>query len=1536
MASRVNVRFIVILSVGLAALFGVVTVMGLQALKTSGEEHIARGDEAMEAGDYDAAADSYSKAVNRDRTRVDWLDKWLDALVRTVPETELEYEQDYMMYLRILETKAAMRDYDPAAQREYYDMLLRQHRMLGAGSETWQRFADRVNERYTSMFEQSPQVESLRRYRGIAYLRLMQLLPEAQDVRQRTFDDLNAAVRAAAEMAMMEGEDIPESWKEDVEAELGMVRWHTMEWIRQRRERRPEIAETHLNTMQEMLADLAERHPNDPEVSLAKLFVELDIAMATLSTPEERVEGFRELAGIEQEVVQTFLRADPSKIESHSIDRLRTALRILQPEEAQSTTLRLVERVLEARPEDPLLLRMRGSMLGSMGRHNEAIEVFEGIMKMPDPPVSLQGLVLRQLRRDAHLQQAESLLALWSREQDQEARNQKLARVKELRDSLANLLAEGSSARPVMLLDAKIAMAEERENVALSRLTELDSRTPTGDPSKIEIVALMARALEELQQPGAAKAQYERLISMQPQNPDHYIRASRLDLTLGLQEDAIERLERAAEIHPTNETIRSMMDGLLASRGEGTESTDPVIQTIAQVMSLRSGSESDLEAGRAIIADALQEHPDDPRLLSMMIQIEANRADHDAFRKAVDVAYSKHPRNPAFIELKNRVDIESSEDRLGAVLGVIDRSDQPPIMKLMQKFNVYRNARMPDEAERMLKEAEVMNPDDPMVIDARFVKALEAGDFRSARSLSERAARVDADNAGGLLYQARIELAQDNAAAALSSLEQASERLPYNALVWRLLGQVQLNQGQVDQAIQSLAKAYEFQPQDLQTARTYVQSLISLQRLGEALRVARESLQRHPRDRSLNEMWIALEQDAGDPTVALDIRRNRYESNPDDRANTITYGRLLIQMRRWEDADRVLRDSEERFGDDLELVDMRARWHALQGGEGAIDRGRDHIRSYIGRLPQDELDEQPYLALGRYLLSFDRMEQGLAAYEQAVRLQSPETMLADQTLSEHLFSLGQFEDALAPYQRLIDAGIDREDNIFRLRHIESLTRLQRWNEAERALVEAEKKIPRDVRLLLLRAEVARGRDDMRRALSYLNDAVAMAPNDPRPFLKRAEFNFTNEERSRDTMRDLEQAISLSPTSVGARQMLARLHLRLGDPGAAIVSLRRGVESNPNSQPMRRELLGLLISLDRQDAAEVAVEEAVRDFEESTDWLMLAGDIYLEGEKFNRAAAHFAKAYEMNPSPGSAMQLARALLRKSPPDPAEALRVMTAEEEQLNAWSRAVAVHARALYKLDRREEALKKASVALGMVTNSSEMTTWISEMTLMFGEDAQAQLVYMKTLSPPEAVQDQFQVQLTRLQLPMAETHDSTKATLTKIARRSEDPAVLIPLHRVLGTLHYIHAEYREAADSFKAGVELAPDDLEFNNNLAFTLAKHLGDAESALAPARRAVELSPTNSIALDTLGWVHLQLGQHGQARSRLQSAIDAANTPQERAPANLHMAQVLLALGDRSGARRHANDVNSLLMRFPALQDEYKAELDALMERLNQAE
>lgn len=1545
---KVNVKFVVGLAVGLTVLFGAVAYLGFQALTRSGAEYFELGEKLSAEGKYNDASKAYASAVAHERTNVEWLSRWRDTIPKTIPPTEVEYSQAYQHYYQILEILASIRDSEPQAQREYLDAIYQQAKLFGFNVQSWQHIAERASERIERLEQSgvdSSEVQSLRRYRGLALLRQMETLPDRGDLRDSAIKDLKAAVAANPD---------------DAEAALGIVRWNTIEWLRLRRERREEKAAEAMAEIEKTLASLLARHPGDPEALLNEIAVKIDHAVQGMETAQERMDALKTLEGQEERLIEAVKNTDPSKFQVTLLPRVGQVLTLLRQRDVADLMVDLCDTLLRGRPDDPYLLRLRATALADLGRSKEAIDTLERIVQAPDLPVSLSGVILKNLRQEALYQQGMNWLALRDRSSDAAERAAALKSAKDLREALVQRASGGAESPLTLMLDANIGLSDGRPEIAVERLTRLDAQTSDESATKPQILNMLAQALGRQGQLGAAKDRYEKLVKVQPYNLGAVIQILRIDMELRDYNAVEKRLEKALRDAPDNPELKTIALALNAARGDVASITDPVVVALVEAENETKKSPPDVPKARTIIAELMESHPEDARVHGAMVAVELVAGDYDAAEAWVDKAIVKFPNSPLFRDYKARLSIRSAENRPEAISKMIDGSQLSPVDKLLRKHMVYRSAGLNAEADRFLAEAAAIEPENAGVVEQQFIHALESKDYDRARQLTTVASRINADQAAGLTFQARIELQRNELDAAMATLQRASDRLPFHATIWRLLGQVQLSKGQVEQAIQSLAKAYLYQPQDLQTALVYLSALVQVQRDAEALVIAQSARRIFPSNPQIMEAWLSLEASAGDKELAIAERSSRRAANPKDVGNTLALVRLLLDKKDWSQARALLDEIKAQGGDAFANALLEARWHALQSEEG-VDKGREVIVEAIGAIPADKLDARPHLALAEYLLEFNRKGEAIAAFEQAAKHQDPKTMEADRARAENFFASGQYAESLDPYKKLIAAGVkDANDpSLYILRRVEALTYLERWAEAD-AELKSLGDGAKEVRILMLGSQVAKGLGDMRRARELLNQAVALAPSDPRPFLQRALLNAPESDRIQDVMRDLDQAIRLQPSLVVARRLRAQVFKETGRIDDMITELKNAVQANPASDELRMILVGELIALQRREDAQSAAQQAVRDRPRHPFWLKQAGSVYANSaeaarragespgrvaELYNIAADYFKQATDITEDPTTLYLLANAYLSTAPAKPQEALAAIGRLGDIVNKDALLLIMKARALMVNRQEREAKATAAVALSLCSSSNEVREWMGQTQKMF-PSASDVANFLAQLTPPESVRPAYMVGLSRMQLSRAEMHQELLARLTDLAGQTTEKEVLSEIYSIRGTIEYSLKMYEAAAKSFEAGAASDPNNLDFNNNLAFTRAKHLNDVQGALKPALRAVELAPQNPIALDTLGWVYLKLGGHASqaeatlnkamliARPAYQTAVDNAGKDAaalQLAPVLIHMGQLQVAKGDKGAAARLAQEAQALLESHKLLGQEYQSDLDVLLEQ-----
>jgi len=1561
-AQRVNLGFLTALGLGLLIVFAGVAYLGYQVVSKSGEEYAQQGAEFAAAGDYEEAAEAYGRAVGHDRTNVEWMRAWRDALVKTRPETEVEYNDRYRtVYLGTLNSLAVLQPYELEPQMDFLAVFYEDAKLSPNAPSVWQRLSEMARSRYEQLPAQTEGRDRVLRYRGLAEMRLLRLLPPQVGAVEAAELDLRAAIAADPT---------------DLESWLGLVQISMTEWQRLLRERRPELAEREFEEAMEINREIQAQFPDHPAGLISELGSRVTRVMATTVDREQRRSRLDELTPLYERTVAALEGFEASRIDSELINRFHSAANLVNRQEATETALAQTDRALESQEEaSPTLLIGKAELLMRIGRYEEAVETTARLRALPDPTIGIEGRILRIARQNAIGRQARAHLGVWesSPEEDREARREAIAKARTLRDELAASKTQGADDPDVMLLDAQIAMAERDYGVAINRLRELERLGVTDTAQGALVFRLLADALTEREELGAAQEYYDRLLEATPGDVATVMKAFNVDIQLRDFESAERRLLAGLDRDPNNRTLETLLDRLRRTQGDEPSGVDPVADAIEEVEDLIRQDPPRYEASRRLLADLDERYPQDYRIINARILLEAQAGENTSVRRLVDEAADRFPLVPAFEDYRTRLQIAEADDPIEAMLDRIDAEEASEAEKAARKHLMLRRLGRTERADAFLDEAIELDPEHPAVLDLRFGRAIERGEMDAARRLAARATELNADQAGGLLFEARLALASEDEESALTSLLAASERRPLDSQVWRLLGRVQLRRGQTDAGLESLRRAFDYKPTDPRNAEALAEGLVALGRPAEALEVVERAREfpRGARDATLRELGLRLQATVGDPTQAIAAYERRLEAQPDNVQTMIALANLYQREERLDDAQRVIDMAEavgdERYAQTLAILEARTLADADPEGEG-VDRGAERLQQRVDAL---EGEERTIAQIGKaqFLLEHDREEEAIEEIRAAAETQDPEIMRADRVLANFFFEKAATanadrrdslnERALESLAKVVEADADDPGRPFGIRRVEALMRLDRWEEAESTLerlAQAEDVDP--VTVALLRAQAARGAGDDRAAMRLVDEAVEQAPDDPRPFLLRAQMNASEEELYGDVMKDLDQALSLQPGNAQARQLRVALLRRAGQADEAVAELREALAASPSDEWIRTSLFQQLLALERFDEAVLVAEGALAERPTATRWLVAAGDASRQWHESDRerlgsgsgddhlreAAEFYERAYEREPLGPIAERAVDALLGLDDPDGRAALRIIE-ERDDVSERPMLMIYRARAMKEDGRTREAIEYAGEILQDLRSSAQVAAWALQLQRIFAAenelptatDLRRTLAFMRGLEPPSDLAPMFRVQMMNLVLAVApEEHPSAIRTLEEVADGTDDPVVLVRLYKSLGALKYGAGDYEGAVEAYKSGLEIAQNDLEFLNNVAFTLSKHLRDPEAALAYAERAAQIAPRNANVLDTLGTVQYALGLYGEAERTLRRARESAGAARELIPATLHLAMTRYEQGDRIEADRLARQVRELLDMAPGFRVEYAPDLEALMSKLDRTE
>jgi tetratricopeptide (TPR) repeat protein len=1537
MAAKVNTRFVVMLAVVLIALAGVVGFIGYTTILRSGDRLVRLGDEAMAAGRPEEAADFYSRAVNKDQGNVEWLTKWVSSIEKITPRNKQGYQDRYFgQYVPAMAQLARVQRRDVAAQRRFLDEAMDRMTRFGGNLQAWEAFAGQAGDTLRFFEDDAKGRDQLRRYRGMANVAMMNFNPQVSDeALKQTEEDLRAAL--AADPA-----------DEDSACALADFFRIRSAFARQNRQ---EAQVQELNAKaREVLTTFAAANPpaGRPKSELLRMELADRVREARGGKGQSSlVDVIKNVAPAMREMTDAVLATPPEKFNPLAADRA-ARLVVVSREEGlgADAAAKIMEHVIKGHPSDPLLLLQYGKLLQLGGQHEAALVQFKKLAALPDRPVSLDGLVLYEMRSEAVAAQVDSVLAGWKPSLTREQQDELLGKVKALRAEVADRL--GGSSPVLTLIDGKIEFAQNNLSAARSLLTQYLTDTGNSDSSAL---LLLSRVLNRQGNTGGARAALERMLVIEPTNIAARMELARLLVATGDTRGSERELDEILKIDPTNSEAGQQLE-LIKTVNAGVDASDPVVATIAKVNEkINSGMDPDFPGAIKLVQDAIAKQGYEVRLTMALASLQNRSGDKNGAIETVKKGLEANPDNPILQRVKASLEITNP---LEAQLATIETLQYPEWQKHLLRFDAYRIFGVADKAAESLKAAVALAPDEALVIEYQFQDALSRKDgIAEARALAEKAAQRNLDTVNGAFFRGRLLLTEGKASEGAAALQQAVELDKNNPQAWRFLGDARLELRQYDAAVTAYQRSLEIRPDQVRAIGGMIEAHMRAGRLDEALGVARANKRIAENDKRVREAWLTLEASApgGDKDFALAARQQVLKIDPGNDSNRLALASLLMNRQRWAEARTVIDEllaRGERFiaageGPALQLVQLDAQWYASQQ---KYKEAWDTWQKYIEKLPAEKRDGQAEVLLARMLLAVNQPQAAVEALMKGRDYQDKKTLPIDRELGDLYFRAGFEEKALEFYQNVLKTGQD-EGNVVLRATLETMLVLGQFKEVDDTIKAMGAKADNDSGIVIIQAQAAQRAGDRARAKQLHDRAVAMDPNNPVVYDARAIFNQADRSLLPDIEADLKRALELNSRYTGARLRLASLYANTGRWDESIGELTRAVDLDPNNTDLRVRLIRTLIERQRGAEAVDQLNKALAREPENIQWLVSAGQIFTALGNPEGALPYIEKAWAKIKVAEVAKIYVQTLLRSRQPNLPRAIEVLNTPEIQIESNVELLGLRALIHTLAGRKQQADRDLGAAFKLTNqqDSDSVNKFFTALQNVY-RDAAERLKFLTSIKPADGFTSWMAMVVANSKMRVPEARQEGINEIRQLAEsEASDQRIRLGSYRLMGALAYDEKRFDDAVDQFKKALDLSKQlqagpegaakaigDAEINNNLGYTLGIDLKRPEEGFPYAEAAVRTRPREPKFLDTLGAIYLAQGNLDKAADYLQRAQDNFTSDEEKPAVFIHTARLHLARKNRQEAQRYVDSLKALLGANERLGTIYAEELKALTEEL----
>jgi tetratricopeptide (TPR) repeat protein len=612
------------------------------------------------------------------------------------------------------------------------------------------------------------------------------------------------------------------------------------------------------------------------------------------------------------------------------------------------------------------------------------------------------------------------------------------------------------------------------------------------------------------------------------------------------------------------------------------------------------------------------------------------------------------------------------------------------------------------------------------------------------------------------------------------------------------------------------------------------------------------------------------------------------EARDRDTLNTLAFTELKLGNTKTavELLDLVLSEAPDELASSVLLAQARLLQKDTKGAEAALvsacevapkspDAQRNLAEFYITlrRMPEAETRLRRALELDpnheKALMDLARLQFTLGRKAEAEqhfkRLSASRAYLS--IYGVFLLEVGRRDEAVREFEKAFASKPD--DRALRTQLVAAYLAVNRPQDAKKTLEQALKKNGRDADALLQRAELALREKDFERAEADVTRVLKLVPTSGEVHYFLAKV-YQASGREPIYRQEMAKALELNPALLAVRLELAQT-LAAKEPRAALDLLSEAPEEQRSATPLLAQKNWVLWKMGDMAQMRNGIDAGLSR-ERSLEFLVQDGLWKLRSNNPKGARVSLEEALGMNPAD------LRAL---------DALRQTYLAEKNAPM--------------------ALQRVKEFAAQQPNAAAVQDFLGTLLMASGETKAARTAFTTAKAADPSL---VTASLSLVQIDAAEGKiEDARKKLVEIVAADRDNLVA---HRWLGNLEVMRGDLNTAIDHFQRVVASDPNDAQASNNLAYLLAEHRNDMESALKFAQKAVEVQPATPDFCDTLGWILYRKGIYPSAVRYLEQA---GLNSSKNAVWKYHLAMAYAKSGDTHKGRNVLNAALSINPNIP---------------------
>jgi putative PEP-CTERM system TPR-repeat lipoprotein len=762
---------------------------------------------------------------------------------------------------------------------------------------------------------------------------------------------------------------------------------------------------------------------------------------------------------------------------------------------------------------------------------------------------------------------------------------------------------------------------------------------------------------------------------------------------------------------------------------------------------------------------------------------------------------------------------------------------------------------------------------------------LDLGDKAKAVVSYQQALSADGGFTVALIGLARVAVMDKDPERARSLTERAIAANPKDPIPWIYMGYLLRSEDRLDDAIAAFGKAIALQPTAVGPYLERANDEIRKKNFSAAKADFDAARKLAPGTPQVTYIQARLEASQGRLKPAREAVQKVLSAVPSHLPSVLLAGMLELRLGNMSAAEQHLRKYVESFPKSVYARTLLAK--AMLGNARPAE-----AEAILEPLLKDgRQDPELYALIGESSMQRKQFDIAAANFAKASAL-APDsaafrTSLALSKLDggDSIEAVAQLETATKLDPASLKAGIALIQTELKLAH---------FDRAMAAVVKLERAHPNNAEVLNVKGGTYLAQGDLPNARASFAKAIALQPDYFVPVMNLTGMD-KREGRLDAAKKHFEAFLALNKQHFGAMWGLADIAAVQGHKEQASAWLEKARAENPTMLAPALKLSYHYLATKRAPKALALLQQMKTSYPANPPLLDLLGQVQMENKDFAGALDTFNKLAAIHPKLASPhMRLAAAhLATKNDAAAAQDLkRAVAAQPDFLPARIGQIEV----VTGMGRWDEALGLVHELQKRDGNASLGFVLEGDLQMLQKRPALALPPYEKAFSLGKS--PELLIKLVDAMKLAGKTREAESALVRWCQANPGD--AMIPLYL---SQHYAgEKQFAQAAEALRAVLQLKPDNAVALNNLAWTY--HQGKDPRALETAERAVKLAPGSPVAMDTLGWLLVEQGNHARALSLLQSAASKAPAAKD---IRYHLAVALYKSGDKPGARKELERV-----------------------------